>query len=198
MCVCACVRACLYGSQSWTLYRRNIKQHEKFRLHSLRRILRIHWSERVTNSEVLKRSGMTGIECMITKQQLQWVGHVTRMNGRRLPKQVFYGQLLNAKRRTGGQKLRYKDMLRHHLQNMGIYQDYWESLASDRLVWRKNVSSGLKNIDNERMKKLEERRHIHQQMAQGVISSQYVCTICHRDFHSRVGLYAHEQAHNDG
>ena len=40
----------------------------------------------MSNSEVLKRSGMTGIECMITKQQLQWVGHVTRMNDRRLPK----------------------------------------------------------------------------------------------------------------
>ena len=77
----------------------------------------------MSNSEGLKRSGMTGIECMITKQQLQWVGHVTRMNDRRLLTQVFYGELLNAKRRTGGQKLRYKDMLHHHLQNVGINQD---------------------------------------------------------------------------
>ena len=115
----------------------------------------------MSNSEVLKRSGMTGIECMITKQQLQWVGHVTRMNDRRLRKQVIYGQLLNAKRRTGGRKLRYKNMLRHHLQNVGINQDNWESLASDRLVWRKKVSSGLKKFEDERMKKLEERRHIH-------------------------------------
>ena len=65
---------------------------------------------------------------MITKQQLPWVGRVTRLNDRRLPKQVFYGQLLYAKRRMGGQKLRYKDMLRHHLQNVGINQDNWKSL----------------------------------------------------------------------
>ena len=106
----------------------------------------------MTNSEVLKQSGMTGIECMITKQQLQWVGHVTRMNDRRLSKQVFYGQLLTAKRINSGQKLRYKDMSRHHLQNVGINQDNWELLASDRLVWRKKVSSGLKKFENERMK----------------------------------------------
>ena len=94
---------------------------------------------------------MTEIEYMITKQTLQWVGHVTRMNDRRPPKQVFYGQLLNAKRRTGGQKLRYKDMLCHHLQNVGINQANWESLASDRLVWRKKVSSGLKKFEDERI-----------------------------------------------
>ena len=79
-------------------------------------------------------------------------GHVKRMNDRRLPKQVFYGQLLNAKRRTGGQKLRYKDMLRHQLQNVGFNQNNWESLASDHLVWRKQVSSGLKKFEDERMK----------------------------------------------
>ena len=94
------------------------------------------------------------------------------MNNRRLLKQVFYGQLLNAKRRTGGLKLRYKDMLRHHLQNVGINQNNWESLAPDRLVWRKKVSYGLKKFEDERMTKLEERRHIHQQMDQGVITSQ--------------------------
>ena len=98
----------LCGSQSWMLYRRNIKELEIFHLSSLCRILRIHWSGKVSNNEVLKRSGMTGIECMITKQQLQWVSHVTRMNDRRLLNQVFYGQLLNAERRTGSQKLTYK------------------------------------------------------------------------------------------
>ncbi len=42
-----------------------------------------------------------------------------------------------------GKKLRYKDMLRHHLHSVGINQDNWESLMSDRLVWRKKVSTGL-------------------------------------------------------
>ena len=92
-------------------------------------------------------------------------------------------------------KLRYKDMLRHHLQNEGINQNYWESLAPDRLVWRKKVLSGLKKFEDARMTKLEERRHMHQKMAQGVITSQYVCAICHRHCHSRIVLYAHEQTH---
>ena len=42
------------------------------------------------------------------------------MDERRLPKQVLYGQLLDAPRKAGGQKLRFKDTLRHNLQNVGI------------------------------------------------------------------------------
>ncbi len=81
----------------------------------------------MSNNEILKRSGMTGIECMITKQQLQRVGHVTRINDRMLQKQVLHGQLLNAKRRTNGQKLRYKDMLGHQLQ-------MWASIRTIRFI----------------------------------------------------------------
>ena len=39
---------------------------------------------------------------------------------RRLPKQVLYGQLLDAPRKSGGQKLRFRDILRHNLQNVDI------------------------------------------------------------------------------
>ncbi len=74
------------------------------------------------------------------------------MNDRRLPGQVFYGQLKNAKRKTSSQKHRYKDMLRHQLKNVDINQYNWESLASDRLVWRKKVSSCMKKCEDERIK----------------------------------------------
>ena len=56
------------------------------------------------------------------------------------------------------------------------------------------MSSVLKKFEDESMKKLKECRHIHQQMAQGVITSQYVCATCHCDCNSRIGLYVHEQA----
>ena len=63
---------------------------------------------------------------MLIRRQLKWVGHITRMDNRRLPKQVLFGQLLNAPRKVGGQKLRYKDTVRHNLQNVCIHQDNWK------------------------------------------------------------------------
>ena len=53
----------------------------------------------MTNIEVLQRAEITRIEYMLTQQQLKWVGHVARMDERRLPKQVLYGQLLDAPRK---------------------------------------------------------------------------------------------------
>ena len=46
-----------------------------------------------------------------------------KMDERRLPKQVLYGQLLDSPRLHGGQKLRFKDTLRHNLQKI-FCKDY--------------------------------------------------------------------------
>ena len=46
----------LYGLQTWTLYRRNIQDLEKFHLCCLHQIMKIHLSERVKNIEVLQRA----------------------------------------------------------------------------------------------------------------------------------------------
>ncbi|XP_076063461.1 uncharacterized protein LOC143038321 [Oratosquilla oratoria] len=61
----------LYGCESWTLYRRHLKQLDRFHMRSLRSILNIKWQNRVTNLEVLDRAEMTSIEAMILKIQLR-------------------------------------------------------------------------------------------------------------------------------
>ena len=92
----------LYGSQSWTLYKRNVQDLQKFHLRSLRQILRISWSERVSNTEVLERAEMTGIACMLIRRQLKWVGHITRMDNRRLPKQVLFWSTVECSKKSWG------------------------------------------------------------------------------------------------
>ena len=52
----------LYGCETWTTYRRHIKQLEQFHTRTLRMIMGILWQDRVTNQEVLDRAGSTGIE----------------------------------------------------------------------------------------------------------------------------------------
>jgi len=76
----------LYGSETWTLYRRHVKKLDSFHLRCLRRILHIKWQDRVTNTTVLEQCDTTGIESIPFRTQFRWSGHVSRMSDERIPK----------------------------------------------------------------------------------------------------------------
>ena len=52
-------------------------------------MLGFSWWNRVTHLDVPKRNQSASIESNLSRQQPQWVGHVTRMPDERLPKQVL-------------------------------------------------------------------------------------------------------------
>ena len=64
------------------------------------------------------------------------------MNDSRLPNAVFYGELAKVKRLRGGQRLRYKDVVKRHLKTTHITVDHWETLAQDRQQWRQAIHTG--------------------------------------------------------
>ena len=75
---------------------------------------------------------MSSIEATLTASQLRWTGHIIRMNDSRLLKAVFYGELAKGKRFRGGQRLRYKDVVKRYLTATHIPVDHWKTLAKDR------------------------------------------------------------------
>ena len=75
-----CLSALLYGSEAWTLYARQLKLLEAWHIKSLRSMLGISWWNRVTHSDILKRSHSVSIESNLSRRQLRWVGHVIRMS----------------------------------------------------------------------------------------------------------------------
>ena len=111
----------LYGSETWTLYKRDVRYLDRFHLQCLRRILGIQWSDKVPNADVLLRASAQGMESMLVWNQLRWVGHVCRMDDQRIPKQLLYGQLKLGKRKPGRQKLRYQDAVKINLCNLNLF-----------------------------------------------------------------------------
>ena len=105
----------LYGCETWMLYRRQIKQLEKFHMHALQSILRICWQDRITNLEVLDHSNSTSIEAMLLKVQLRWVRHVIRMDSNHIPRHLLYGELTTGKRNQCRPRKQFKDNIREHL-----------------------------------------------------------------------------------
>ena len=90
--------ALLCECETWTRYRRRVKQLETFHMRALRSILGMCWQDRITNLEVLDRAECTSIETLLIKAQLRWVGQIIRMDDPRMPRQLLYGELVRVAR----------------------------------------------------------------------------------------------------
>ncbi|XP_063588714.1 uncharacterized protein LOC134765849 [Penaeus indicus] len=148
----------LYGSESWVTYRHHLRLLERFHQRCLRTILNIHWSDYVTNVEVLEQAEISSIEAMLLKSQLRWAGHVSRMEEHRLPKIALYGELSTGHRDRGAPKKRYKDSLQKSLGACQIDHRQWSTLAADRQAWRHTVHQAVASFEDSRRSNLKEKR----------------------------------------
>lgn len=194
----ACVLSTLlYGSESWTPYTRQERRLNAFHLRCLRRILGITWQDRIPNTEVLARAGTVSMYALLTKRRLRWLGHVTRMQDGRLPKDILYGELATGSRPTGRPSLRYKDVLKRDLKAGGIAPAGFEALAADRSGWRSTTMSAIKTAEQKREEQWEDKRARRRQRAEANPSPSddnvFACSNCSRICRSRIGLYSHSR-----
>ncbi|XP_055898268.1 uncharacterized protein LOC129928329 [Biomphalaria glabrata] len=144
----ACVMSILlYGSESWTTYTKQERKLNSFHLRCLRRILKVTWKEKLCNSEILARSGIPSIFTALRLLRLCWLGHVRRMEDKRIPKVILYRQLATGTRKTGHPHLHYIDVIKRDLKLVNINTDNWEDIALDRTRWRETVTK--KAMDSE-------------------------------------------------
>ncbi|CAK1597804.1 unnamed protein product [Parnassius mnemosyne] len=190
----------LYSSESWTVYRRHIRTLDRFHLQCLRKILNIRWSDRIRNTEVLRRAYTMGIEAYLMGRQLRWCGHLSRMSDQRTAKCIFFSELEKGKRKHGGQLLRYKDVLKRHMTKCDIEPSEWEQAAARRPEWRSLVKTKVKMFEENRCSELDARRDelkarppcaINYNFCNGVLT----CPHCTRTFVNKIGYVSHARAH---
>ena len=187
----------LYGSESWTVYSRHARQLNRFHMTCLRRLLRIKWQDKVPDTEVLSRAGLSGIHTMLQKSQIRWAGHVTRMPDTRLPKQLLYGELQEGKRSRGCPRKRFKDSLKASLKVFGINTESWESDAQDRQQWRSQLTNGAKRAEEARISTAQAKRVARKARAASTSlpAPTLRCPYCNREFRARIGLISHLRTH---
>lgn len=188
----------LYGSETWTTYRRHLKALERFHQRCLRNILRIKWSDYRTNNSVLEEAKVTSVEARIIKSQLRWTGHLVRMDINRIPKQIFYSELANGKRTLGAPKKRYKEVLKSNLKKSSIDTENWESLAADRSAWRGAIHEGARHFEESQRQLAEEKRSSRKSRRNSPTRSSVMgttCPHCSRTCASRIGLISHLRRH---
>ncbi len=189
----------LYGSETWTVYRSHIRLLDRFHQYCLRHILRIHWSDRVSNTRVLQKANMTGIEAQIMRNKLRWAGHVRRMSDERLPKQLLYGTVKNGYRKRGCPKLRYSDTLKVSLKLTNFDLGTWEELAENRTAWRAATYDGVQSFEQRRTSLIEDKRAARKRQHPSLTNQPDgpVCPNCGKQCLSRIGLIGHQRIHAD-
>ena len=118
----------------------------------------IKWQDKITHIEVLYRAKMDGIEAMLMRAQLIWVGHVQQMSVDQMPKKIFCSELSSGARNRGGQRKRYKDTLKHTLKLTGINMETCHELAENRTAWRQAVKKGIRSFEAERFNTRADKR----------------------------------------
>ena len=99
----------LYGCECWTLTQELERRLEVEEMWFARRILKISWTEKKTNEEVMDMSGYKrSLLRHIRKRQLDFFGHIIRADG--LEKQLPCGKICGVKSR-GRQRTKYTDSL---------------------------------------------------------------------------------------
>jgi hypothetical protein len=121
----------LYGSETWTLRKEEIKRLEAVEMWMWRRMEKISWTEKITNVEVLKRVGEERLLMKtIRNRKKKWVGHVLRGEG--LLKEAMEGRM-EGKRGRGRPRTGMLDDLK------GESYAGMKRRAENREEWRKWV-----------------------------------------------------------
>ena len=156
----AVLSSLLYGSEAWTLTKKQIRKLEKFHLSCLRKISGIKWFHKVPNYEVLQRCHIYSVTSLLDLNKLRWTGHVIRMEDNRIPKRMLYGRLAYGAGRQGNY-ITYMNGLRKTLKACNICNDKnLENLASDRNVWRRAIKNGVQKAEEDYRAVLRE-KYLH-------------------------------------
>ena len=70
----------VYGAEAWTVYRRQVKKLHAFMMRHLRSIMRIIWMDKVTNKDILERTGLPRMEDLLIRKNLRWTEHLMRIH----------------------------------------------------------------------------------------------------------------------
>lgn len=131
---CLVLPIALYGCETWTLNKAELKKLQAFGMKCLRMVLGITWREHITNAEISSRTSRSiGYFVDIVQQrQRAWLGHVLRMEGNRLPKISIQARSLDTRYR-GRPRKNWVDAT---LEGTGVDYKTAIHLARDRNVWR--------------------------------------------------------------
>ena len=139
----------MYGAETWRFVRNDFNKLNVFHTKSLRRICKIFWPNRISNTDLFARTKSRNMEDEIKIKRWKWLGHVTRMENTKIPKVALQWRPENGRRARGRPRKTWRKTIDDDLEHLDMDWEQLEQRAQDRPNWRKFVSTALCSIRNE-------------------------------------------------
>ena len=127
----------LYGCETWTITNSIMKRIIAFEMWTYRRMLKISWTDKITNEEVLNKiqNKSLQLENILRLRKLRYFGHLIRRNN--ISRLLLEGQI-NGRRQRGRPRAMWIDNIKEWTQ-----MQYSEAIraAENRSRWRTTISS---------------------------------------------------------
>nr|CAH7769935.1 unnamed protein product [Callosobruchus chinensis] len=124
----------LYGAEAWTLKAAAINRIEAFEIWTLRRMLKISWTEHVRNDDVLRMAGLEDRELFehIKKRKISYLGYIIRGERYELQRLILQGKIEGGRRGIGRKKLSWLRNIRQWTE-ISDFQSILEA-ARNRII----------------------------------------------------------------
>ncbi len=149
----------LYGCEAWAPTAEEFTNIETIQRKMLMMILNIRDSDKVNYVNILEKTKMLCVESYIRKQRLIWAGKIARMGDDRVPKLMFFGEVVGGHSSRGARKHTLRDAVYQDLVYFNINKSKWIELAEQgQSSWIEIVNEGREHfINNWKMRKPEKK-----------------------------------------
>lgn len=102
----------LYGAEAWTVNAKIINRVEAFEMWTYRRLLRVPWTDRVTNAEILRRVHKNReLLTTVKRRKTAYLGHILRHDEYQLLQLILEGKI-DGKRGIGRKQMSWARNIR--------------------------------------------------------------------------------------
>ena len=126
----------LYSSETWRMTTAEEERLDIFHRKCLKRILRVHWPNIITNADLYARTGTRPLSCTIRQRRWRWIGHILR-RGSEEHERTALTWTPEGRRKRGRPKNTWRRTAETERQRLGW--STWRAAgaaAADREGWR--------------------------------------------------------------